>query len=52
MFKYNPEEFISKVIKLINEQKAKTVVEHISYNETSGKYESDIFTEKRASGYV
>ena len=49
MFKYNPEEFISKVIKLINEQKAKTVVEHISYNETSGKYESDIFTAEKNS---
>ncbi len=32
MFKNNPEEFISKVIKLIKEQKATMIVEHISYD--------------------
>lgn len=32
MFKNNPEEFISKVIRLINEQKATMIVEHISYD--------------------
>jgi type III restriction enzyme len=30
MFKNNPEEFITKVIRLINEQKATMIVEHIS----------------------
>ena len=44
MFKHNPEEFISKVVKLINEQKATMVVEHISYNQIEGKYDSTIFT--------
>ena len=33
MFRYNPEEFISKVVKLINEQKATMIVEHISYDQ-------------------
>ena len=47
-FRYNPEEFISKVIKLINEQKATMIVEHISYDETGGKYDSDIFTAEKA----
>ncbi|MBR0324133.1 MAG: hypothetical protein IIX06_06545, partial [Bacteroidales bacterium] len=35
-FRFNPEEFISKVVKLINEQKATMIVEHISYDETGG----------------
>lgn len=49
MFKNNPEEFISKVIKLINEQKANTIVEHISYNEIDGEYDSKIFTADKHS---
>lgn len=44
MFRNNPEEFILKVIKLINEQKATMIVEHISYDTIEGGYESDIFT--------
>lgn len=45
MFERNPEEFISKVTKLINEQKANTVVDHITYNELDHKYDSSIFVE-------
>lgn len=49
MFKYNPEEFIRKVIQLIKAEKASMIVEHISYNMIEGKYESSIFTQtKRA----
>lgn len=44
MFRYNPEEFISKVIRLIKEQKATMIVEHISYNRIEGAYDSTIFT--------
>lgn len=47
MFKYNPEEFITKVIKIINEQKATVIVDDISYNETEDRYESDIFTAEK-----
>lgn len=48
-FQHNPEEFISKAIKLINEQKATIIVEHITYNQIDGVYDSNIFTaEKRA----
>lgn len=47
MFKNNPEEFISKVIRLIKEQKATMIVEHISYDQIEGKYDSTIFTEER-----
>lgn len=50
MFKDNPEEFITKVIKLIKEQKAAITVEHISYDTLEGTYDSSIFTaEKHAS---
>ena len=48
MFKHNPEEFISKVVKLINEQKATMIVDHISYDRISGKYDSDIFTSEKS----
>lgn len=44
MFKDNPEEFISKIGKLIKSQKATMIVEHIGYNQTDGKYDSTIFT--------
>ena len=44
MFKYNPEEFIAKAIMLIKEQKSTMIVDHITYNEIEGKYDSDIFT--------
>lgn len=47
MFKNNPEEFINKVIKLINEQKATMIVEHISYDTINGKYDNTIFTAEK-----
>ncbi len=51
MFRNNPEEFISKVIRLINEQKATMIVEHISYDTIEGEYDSSIFTaEKNTKG--
>lgn len=37
MFKNNPEEFITKVIKLIKEQKATIIVEHITYDQIEGR---------------
>jgi type III restriction enzyme len=49
MFKNNPEEFISKVIKLIKEQKATMIVEHISYDQIEGEYDSTIFTAEKNS---
>lgn len=49
MFKNNPEEFISKIIRLINEQKATMIVEHISYDEIGGEYDSAIFTAEKTS---
>lgn len=49
MFKNNPEEFISKVVKLIKEQKATMIVEHISYDQLEGGYDSTIFTAEKSS---
>ncbi len=51
LFKLNPEEFIMKSIRLINEEKATMIVEHISYNETDQKYESTVFTEKKNNDF-
>lgn len=50
MYKHNPEEFIAKTTRLIKEQKATMIVDHISYDQLDGTYDSDIFTaEKHAS---
>ena len=48
LFKNNPEEFIRKVIKLIKEQKATMIVEHITYNRTEQTYDTDIFTQEKS----
>ena len=49
MFQNNPEEFIRNMVKLIKEQKATMIVEHISYNLIEGKYDSSIFTQEKHS---
>ena len=46
LFKNNPEEFIRKMVSIIKEQKSTMIVEHIHYNMTERKYDSDIFTVK------
>lgn len=48
-FQNNPEEFIRNVVKLIKEQKATMIVEHISYNLIEGSYDSTIFTQEKSS---
>lgn len=49
MFAHNPEEFISKVVRLIKEQKASMVVNHITYNRIDGSFDSTIFTAQQHS---
>lgn len=49
MFKNNPEEFITKIVRLINEQKANTIVDHITYDQIEGKYDNSIFTVDRGA---
>lgn len=51
MFQQNPEEFIAKVVGIINREKATVVVEHIAYTPSAEEpYAKDIFTMSRASG--
>ena len=52
MFQNNPEEFIRNVIRLIREQKATMIVEHIAYNQIEGQYDSTIFTQEKQSKSV
>ncbi len=47
MYGSNPEEFISKVVRLIREQKATMIVQHITYNTIEGSYERSIFTAEK-----
>lgn len=47
MYRNNPEEFISKIVKLINEEKATMIVDDITYNKTDGTYDSSIFTAEK-----
>lgn len=49
-FKKNPEEFILKTSELINNEKATTVIEHITYNVLKDKYDTSIFTEPTIKG--
>lgn len=44
-FKLNPEAFIFQASRLINEQKAATVIEHLTYHPLTGTFSESIFTE-------
>ncbi|WP_231040315.1 type III restriction-modification system endonuclease [Pectinatus frisingensis] len=52
MFRDNPEEFISKAIRLIKEEKATMIVEHIAYNRTKETYDGSIFTAEKNSDFT
>ena len=43
-FRTNPESFIAEAIRLINEQKATVIIEHLAYDPVEDKFELDIFT--------
>ncbi len=49
MYAANPEEFINKVSKIINEQKASLIVDHVTYNEIDGSFDASIFAESRSA---
>lgn len=49
-FKYNPEEFIRKASNLINDEKATTIIDGITYNKTEDKFSNEIFTENNLTG--
>jgi type III restriction enzyme len=44
LFQENPEHFIKEVSRIIQEQKATTLINHITYNQTGQIYEDDVFT--------
>lgn len=43
----NPEQFITEAARLINEQKATVIVEHLTYDPTEQRHDSAIFTENQ-----
>jgi len=49
-FKANPEDFIRKVVVLIEEQKAATLINQIKYSKTNQEYAEDIFTVNNFNG--
>lgn len=51
MFKSNPEEFITKVTRLINEQKATMIIDQITYDQIEGSYDSTIFTAEKNTDF-
>ncbi|MCA9382563.1 DEAD/DEAH box helicase family protein, partial [Candidatus Dojkabacteria bacterium] len=44
LFTENPEDFISKVIRIITEQKATTLINSVRYSKINQSYDDDIFT--------
>lgn len=50
LFKVNPEDFIIQVSKIINEEKATAIIQHITYNCLDEKYSTRIFTEPTIKG--
>ena len=49
-FKDNPEEFIIQAGKLINNEKATAIIQHIKYEVLDDKYDTDIFTDATIKG--
>lgn len=43
-FRTNPEGFISEAVRLINEQKAAVIVDHLSYDPVEDRFDLDIFS--------
>ena len=48
-FKQNPEQFITEASRLINEQKATVIVEHLTYDPLDQSYDSSVFTENQTA---
>ncbi len=49
-FKDNPEEFIAKAARLINEEKATAIIQYITYNVLDEHYEMNVFTDPNIKG--
>jgi type III restriction enzyme len=46
LYRVNPEDFLRVAARLVNEQKATVIVEHLTYNATDEAYGIEIFAEK------
>lgn len=46
-FRLNPEQFITEAARLINEQKATVIVEHLTYDALEDRFDTAIFTENQ-----
>jgi type III restriction enzyme len=46
-FRQNPEQFITECARLVNEQKATVIVEHLTYDTLEDRYDTAIFTENQ-----
>jgi type III restriction enzyme len=46
-YRQNPEQFITEAARLINEQKATVIVEHLTYDSLAERYDTAIFTENQ-----
>ena len=49
-FKDNPEEFIIRAANLINNEKAKVIIQHITYDVLEDRYDTDLFTNATIKG--
>lgn len=52
LFKKNPEEFIIRASRLINEQKATTIIESITYDVINDTFHMDVFTKNTLKGQL
>ncbi|KGN30661.1 type III restriction enzyme, res subunit [Knoellia sinensis KCTC 19936] len=48
-FRLNPEQFITEAARLINEQKATVIVEHLAYDALEDRFDAAIFTENQSA---
>ncbi|MGP5699568.1 type III restriction-modification system endonuclease [Glutamicibacter arilaitensis] len=48
-FRLNPEQFITESSRLINEEKATVIVEHLTYDALEDRFDTAIFTENQSS---
>ena len=52
LFRKSPEEFILKASRIINEQKAAMIIQHITYNTIDEVFDANIFTENSLTGTI
>jgi type III restriction enzyme len=48
-FRLNPEQFVTEAARLINEQKATVIVEHLAYDALEDRFDTAIFTENQSA---